>query len=119
MDAYKKYFSEFLGTFILIFVGSGSVCANYMLTKAGQPGLGLLGIAMSYGFAVVAIVYALSYVSGTHINPATTISFWVTKRIDGGTALMYILFQLLGAAAAGLLVKIMFPAAIAISFGAF
>ncbi len=119
MDAYKKYISEFLGTFILIFVGSGSVCANYMLTKAGQPGLGLLGIAMSYGFAVVAIVYALSYVSGTHINPATTISFWVTKRIDGGTALMYILFQLTGAAAAGLLVKIMFPAAIAINFGAF
>ncbi|HHT9127112.1 MAG TPA: aquaporin [Candidatus Brocadiia bacterium] len=119
MDAYKKYFSEFLGTFILIFVGSGAVCANYLLTKAGQPGLGLLGIALSYGFAVVAIVYALSYISGTHINPATTISFWVTKRIDGGTALMYILFQLAGAASAGFLIKTMFPEAIAINFGAF
>lgn len=119
MDVYKKYFSEFLGTFILIFVGSGAVCANYLLTKAGQPGLGVLGIAMSYGFAVVAIVYALSYVSGSHINPATTISFWITKRIDGGTALMYIIFQLAGAAVAGLLIKVMFPVAVAINFGAF
>lgn len=119
MDAYKKYFSEFLGTFILIFVGSGSVCANYLLTKAGQPGLGLLGIALSYGFAVVAIVYALGYVSGAHINPATTISLWVIKKIDGSTALMYIIFQLAGAAAGGFLVRLLFPAATAISFGAF
>jgi glycerol uptake facilitator protein len=119
MDAYRKYISEFLGTFILIFIGSGAICANFMLTKAGQPGLGLLGIALSYGFAVIAIVYALGYISGTHINPATTISFWVTKRIDGGTALMYILFQLGGAAAAGFLITMMFPAAKAIDFGVF
>jgi hypothetical protein len=61
MDAYKKNFSEFWGIFILI-VGSGAVCAIYLLAKAGQPGLCLLGIAVSFGFAVVAIVYALSYI---------------------------------------------------------
>lgn len=119
MDVYRKYCAEFLGTFILVFVVSGAVCANYLLTQAGQPGLGLLGIALAGGFAVVAIVYSLSYISGSHINPATTISFWVTKRIDGGTALTYIIFQLAGAATAGFLTKFMFPAAVAIGFGTF
>lgn len=119
MNQYKKYVAEFLGTFILIFVGSGSVCANYYLTKAGQPGLGVLGIALSYGFAVVAIVYALGYISGSHINPATTISLLVTKRIDANTAIMYIIAQLAGAAFAGYLLRGLFPKALAISLGAF
>lgn len=119
MDAYKKYCAEFLGTFILIFVVSGAFCANFLLTQAGQPALGLLGIALTAGFAVVAIIYSLGYISGSHINPATTISFWVTKRIDGGTAITYIIFQLAGATAAGFLIKLMFPAAIAIGYGSF
>jgi glycerol uptake facilitator protein len=119
MNVYKKYVAEFLGTFILIFVGSGSICANYYLTQAGQPGLGLLGIALSYGFAVVAIVYALGYVSGAHINPATTVSLLITKRIDANTAIMYILVQLAGAAFAGFVLRGLFPKALEISLGAF
>ncbi len=119
MSAYKKYVAEFLGTFILIFVGSGSVCANYYLTQAGQPGLGLLGIALSYGFAIVAIVYVFGYVSGSHVNPATTVSLLVTKRIDANTAIMYIVAQLAGAACAGFLLRGMFPKALAINLGAF
>lgn len=119
MGAYRKYMAEFLGTFILIFVGSGSVCANYYLAQAGQPGLGLLGIALSYGFAIVAIVYALGYVSGSHVNPATTVSLLVTKRIDANTAIMYIIAQLAGAAFAGFLLRGLFPKALEISLGAF
>ena len=51
----KKYIAEFLGTFTLVFVGAGCVCANSYLVKAGSPGFGLLGIAIAFGVVVVAI----------------------------------------------------------------
>ena len=66
----KKYIAEFLGTFTLVFVGAGCVCANSYLVKAGSPGFGLLGIAIAFGVVVVAIAYSLGYISGAHINPA-------------------------------------------------
>ncbi len=117
MGAYRKYVSEFLGTFALIFIGAGSACANYNLGQSGGQGLGLLGIALAFGFAVVAIVYSLGYISGSHINPAITVSMVVTNRMDAQTGFMYIVSQLGGAAFAGYLLKTLFPAAIAINFG--
>ncbi len=108
MNAYKKYMAEFLGNYILVFIGFGFVCANYILTQAGQLWLGVLGIVLSCGFAVVAIVYALDYVSGSQIIPTYTVSLFVTKRIDANTAIMYIIAQLAGAAFAGFLLRVLF-----------
>ena len=117
MEDFKKYISEFLGTFALIFIGAGSVCANYYLTQSGAPGFGLLGIAIAFGFVVVAVVYSLGYVSGAHINPAVTISMLMTKRMEAKTGFMYIVAQLGGATFGAYMLKILFPAAVAVGFG--
>ena len=109
---YKKYLAELLGTFALVFIGSGSVCANYYLVKSGSPGFGLLGIAISFGFVVVAVAYSLGYISGAHINPAVTIAMVCTRRIKAGVGVMYIVSQIAGATFAGYLLKMLFPEAL-------
>ena len=116
MDNYKKYLAELLGTFALVFVGSGCVCADYYLVKSGSQGFGLLGIAIAFGFVVVAVAYSLGYISGAHINPAVTISMVATGRIKAGIGVMYIASQVAGATFAGYLLKILFPEALASVF---
>ncbi|MFO0794571.1 MAG: aquaporin [Candidatus Brocadiaceae bacterium] len=109
MNAYKKYMAEFVGTFALVFIAAGSVCADFYLRQSGGQGLGLLGISIAFGVVVSAVIYATSYVSGSHVNPAVTISFWITKRMDPNTAIMYIISQIAGATVAGLALKTLFP----------
>lgn len=111
MDALKKYVAEFLGTFTLVFVAAGAVCTDYYLKKNGSQGLGILGISLAFGLATTSMIYAISYVSGAHINPAVTIACWVTKRMDPDIAVKYILSQITGAALAGFALKILFPEA--------
>ncbi len=113
---YKKYLAELLGTFALVFVGSGCVCADYYLVKSGSQGFGLLGIAIAFGFVVVAVAYSLGYISGAHINPAVTVSMVATKRMNAGVGVMYIFSQVAGATLAGYLLKILFPEALASVF---
>ena len=113
---YKKYLAELLGTFALVFVGSGCVCADYYLVQSGSQGFGLLGIAIAFGFVVVAVAYSLGYISGAHINPAVTISMVVTKRMKSGVGVMYIVSQVVGATLAGYLLKALFPEALASVF---
>ncbi|MCF6158674.1 MAG: aquaporin [wastewater metagenome] len=112
MNAYKKYIAELVGTFALVFIAAGSVCADFYLRQAGGQGLGLLGISIAYGVVVTAVIYATSYISGSHVNPAVTISFWITKRMDPNIAIMYIISQIAGATLAGLAVKTLFPDAL-------
>ncbi len=112
----KKFVAEYLGTFILVFIGAGCVCADSYLVKAGGQGLGLLGIAIAFGIVVVAIVYSLGYVSGAHINPAVTISMVMTSRMDVNTGIKYVFSQLAGASFAGFLLRILFPEALTGAF---
>src|SRR3989304_6315553 len=112
MKSYKKYMAELVGTFALVFVAAGSVCADFYLRQAGGQGLGLLGISIAFGVVVTAVIYAMSYISGAHVNPAVTISFWITRRMDPNTAIMYIISQIAGATLAGLALKTLFPDAI-------
>ncbi len=112
MNAYKKYIAELVGTFALVFVAAGSVCADFYLRRSGGQGLGLLGISIAFGVVVIAIIYVTSYISGSHVNPAVTISFWITKRMDPNTAIMYIISQIAGAALAGLALRTLFPDAL-------
>lgn len=113
MDNYKQYVAEAVGTFMLVFIGAGSICADYYLKQAGEPGIGLLGIAIAFGLVVAAAVYSIGYISGGHINPAATVAFWVTKRMEANTAIFYIGSQLVGASVAGFLLKVLFPDALA------
>jgi len=112
MNNYKKYIAESLGTLLLVFIGAGAVCANYSLKMAGGQGAGYALAILIFGIVIVAVVYATSYISGSHINPAVTISFLVTGRMDAGTAAFYIISQLLGAVIAGFFLRILFPDAV-------
>lgn len=82
--------AEFIGTLLLVFfaVGSAVLAADY---------IGALGIALAFGFTLVALIYALGPVSGCHLNPAVTLGFLLEGRIALRTAIEYWIAQLLGA----------------------
>lgn len=102
---HQKLFAEFLGTFILVFCGTGAIAIN----EVSQGAVSHVGIAITFGLVVMAMIYSLGDVSGAHINPAVTLSFWIAKRFEGKMVLPYVLSQVLGALAASLLVKFLFP----------
>ena len=104
-----KVWPRFVGTFALVFIAAGSVCADFYLRLSRWAGLGLLGISMAFGIVVIAVIYATSCVSGSHVNPAVTVSFWITKRMEPNTAIMYIISQIAGASLGGLALKTLFP----------
>ena len=92
--------AEFFGTFALVFIGAGSAALF-----GSRPDIaGLIGIALAHGLVLAVMVSALAHISGGHFNPAVTVSVWVAGKIETGRAALYIVTQLLGAAAgAGLL----------------
>lgn len=101
----KKYISELLGTFILVFVGTGCVVVNQQTNGA----LGLPGIAMVWGLVIIAMVYAFGDISGTHLNPAVTIAFAVDKRFEWKEVPAYLGSQLTGALVASFVLHYLFP----------
>jgi len=101
--------AEFIGTFTLIFIGAGSICADQYLHAANGGGAGLLGIAVAHGLAIAIMVSAVGHISGGHLNPAVTIGFWVTKRIGTFHTISYWIAQLLGATAAAFLLTVVLP----------
>ena len=96
----QKLFAEFLGTFALIFFSVGAICADQYLRSAGQPAFGVLGVAIASGLTYAIMVSAVGHISGGHLNPAVTVGFWVTRRLNTLQALFYWIAQLLGAVAA-------------------
>jgi len=99
----KKYMAEFIGTFSLVLFGCGAAVVSGT-TGAGPSGIGLLGISLAFGFAVVAMAYAIGPISGCHINPAISISMMVAGKLSPVHTVGYILAQLAGATAgAGIL----------------
>ena len=105
----QKFFAELIGTFTLIFIGVGSICADQYLRASGQPGVGLLAIAAAHGLAIGIMVTAVGHISGGHLNPAVTIGFWVTRRLSTLHAVLYWIAQLVGAAAAAYLLVAIVP----------
>lgn len=103
----QKLVAEFVGTFALIFMGVGSICADQFIKASGNPsGLGLLGIAAAHGLAIAIMVTAVGHISGGHLNPAVTIGFWVTRRLSTFDTLLYWVAQLAGGAAAAYLLRV-------------
>ena len=97
----KKYLAELIGTFSLVLFGCGSaVIASHDVVGPGGVsalGIGLLGISIAFGFAVVAMAYAIGGISGCHINPAVTIGVLVAGKIGLKDAVGYIVGQCIGA----------------------
>ena len=102
----KKYLAEFIGTFSLVLFGCGAAVVagkTIPITVADAPtGIGLLGISLAFGFAVVVMCYAIGPISGCHINPAITIAMLVVKKISFQDAVGYIVAQMAGATLAAL-----------------
>ncbi len=89
----KKYWAELIGTFALVLVGCGSV------VLAGKF-IGFVGVSFAFGLTVLAMVYAIGGISGCHINPAITLAMLVAGKIKWKDAVLYIIFQCVGAIAA-------------------
>jgi aquaporin Z len=101
----KKYLSEFIGTFILVFAGTGVVVVNQQMGGV----VTLPGIAACWGLIIIATVYAFGDISGNHINPAVTLAFAVDRRFEWKEVPFYLLSQALGAVAASVLLHLLFP----------
>ena len=85
----KRYAAEFIGTFGLVLFGCGSaVIAG--TSRVGPSGIGLLGIAVAFGFSVVAMAYAIGGISGCHINPAVTVGVLTAGKMNGKDAVGYV-----------------------------
>lgn len=102
----KNYFSEFLGTFGLVFAGTGAIVIN----AASNGAITHVGIALTFGLIVLAMIYAFGDVSGAHLNPAVTLGFAIASRFDFKQVPGYVVAQCTGAFAASGLLRFLFPA---------
>jgi MIP family channel proteins len=103
-DSWRHFIAEFIGTFALVFVGGAAI----MIAKDTGSPAGLIGIAFAHGLILAVMVSALMRISG-HFNPAVTLGFLATRRIEVGMAGVYILAQLIGAIVAAYVLKWTFP----------
>ncbi len=105
----KRSLAELVGTFALVFIGTGAAVITLLLAEGqankggfnigiGYGGLGdWLGIGLAFGFIIMCMIYVFGHISGTHINPAVTLALWATKRFPSGDVIPYIAAQLIGA----------------------
>lgn len=89
----KKYFAEMVGTMVLVLMG----CGTAVSLACGVDTASVVGTSLAFGLSVVAMAYAIGGISGCHINPAITFGVWLSKRMSGKDALMYVIFQIIGA----------------------
>jgi aquaporin NIP len=101
----NKLAAEFFATFALVFAGTGAIVINDVTGGAVTH----VGIALTFGLVVLAMIYTVGDVSGAHLNPAVTLGFFAARRCGWLTALSYIASQLVGATAASLLLRFLFP----------
>lgn len=100
----RKCFAEAIGTFALVFAGTGAVVIN----KASGGVVTHPGIAITFGLVVMAMIYALGNVSGAHLNPAVTVGFFLAKRLQARSVAPYIGSQLTGAFLASAVLRFLF-----------
>ena len=102
MNHSRELLAEFIGTFVLIFAGTGAVMVNTLSNGAVTH----LGISIVFGAVVTALIYSLGHISGAHFNPAVTLAFWSSGFFRRSLVLPYIVAQVMGAIAASSLLRI-------------
>ena len=108
----KKFIAELIGTFLLVFIGTGAAVVTLLIGDSIAPGTGIgalgglgdwIAIALAFGLTVMACIYVFGKISGAHLNPAVTIGLLVTKNISVIDSVYYIVAQCIGAALGSLL----------------
>lgn len=102
MNHSRELLAEFIGTFVLIFAGTGAV----MVDRISNGAVTHLGISIVFGAVVTALIYSLGHISGAHFNPAVTLAFWSGGFFRRSLVLPYIVAQVLGAITASSLLRI-------------
>jgi len=102
---HKKLLAEALGTFGIVFAGTSAIVLNDLSGAVFH-----MGVALIFGLAVFAMIFALGDISGAHFNPAVTIGLYLARRISGKTIVPYILSQITGALMASIFLHLLFPA---------
>lgn len=101
----RPFIAEFIGTFALVFAGTGAIVINDVSGGAVTH----VGIALTFGLVVMAMIYAVGDISGAHLNPAVTTGFWLSGRFSGRQVFPYIATQCLGAFTASGTLRFLFP----------
>lgn len=99
-----KCVAEAIGTFCLVFAGTGAVIVNDEFGGTVTH----VGIALTFGLVVMAMIYAVGETSGAHLNPAVTVGFWLSRRFPAKAVGPYIGSQIIGAITASVLLSFMF-----------
>ena len=93
----KKYLAEMIGTMVLVLMGCGTAVSLGCTSDNPELASTVVGTAMAFGLAVVAMAYTIGGISGCHIYPAITLGCLLSGRISGKDAGMYMIFQTIGA----------------------
>ena len=101
----KRYIAEVLGTFAMVFCGTGAIIINQQTNGA----ITHVGVAITFGLIVMAMIYALGNISGAHLNPAVTIAFYLAKKFEAKQVMPYLFSQMAGAFLASGVLKYLFP----------
>lgn len=101
----QRLAAEFFGTYALVFAGTGAIIIDGVSGAVTH-----VGIALTFGLIVLAMIYAVGDVSGCHINPAVTLGFWTARKFPAADVGPYLAAQSLGAVAASLTLRLMFAA---------
>jgi aquaporin NIP len=102
----KKFLAEFLGTYTLVFAGTGAI----IIDQQSHGTITHVGVAITFGLVVMSMIYAFGDISGAHLNPAVSIAFTVAGRFPVKQLGPYIFSQLAGGIMASVTLKLMFPA---------
>jgi aquaporin NIP len=101
----KKFVAETIGTFALVFAGTGAIIIN----DVSHGAVTHVGVALTFGLVILAMIYAVGEISGAHFNPAVTTGFWLAGRLPARAVVPYFAAQLCGAFAASGLLRLLFP----------
>jgi aquaporin Z len=101
----KKYAAEFIGTFVLVFAGTGAIVINQ--TSGGA--ITHVGVAFTFGLVVLAMIYSVGDISGAHLNPAVSLGFNAARRFPSRELIPYVVSQCFGALLASGILRLLFP----------
>jgi len=101
----KKYAAEMLGTFGLVFAGTGAI----IIDQITGGSITHVGVALTFGMIVLVMIYTFGDISGAHLNPAVTIGFWASRRLPGREVPAYVVSQIIGALLASGILRVLFP----------